>query len=87
MVRWFFDGDGSFSCNDWGPRFKFENHIKELELFNKLKEYFKAGNLSITKPRKNRIASNPTCILEINDIHILKHQIIPIFCQTFIVLQ
>lgn len=73
----FVDGDGCFSCSNFGPRFKFENHIKELELLKKIKEYLNSGILSITKPRKNRINSNPTCILDLNNIHVLKNVIIP----------
>ena len=35
----FIDGDGTFSTNKFVPRFKLENHIKELELYNKIKEF------------------------------------------------
>ena len=34
----FIDGDGSFSINKYVPRFKLENHIKELNLYYKIKE-------------------------------------------------
>lgn len=33
----FIDGHGTFSTNKFVPRFKLENHIKELELYNKIK--------------------------------------------------
>lgn len=74
----FTDGDGTFSTNKHVPRLKFENHVKELELLKKIKEYFNAGNLTITNPRKNRI-SNPMVVLEINQIHTLIRVVIPLF--------
>jgi hypothetical protein len=33
------DGDASFSIFNYKPRLKFENHIKELELFNRIKVF------------------------------------------------
>ncbi|CAL1705858.1 unnamed protein product [Somion occarium] len=86
----FVDGDGCFSCSSSGPIFRLENHIKELELFKKIKEYLNSVNLSISKPRSNRINSNSTCVLEIINIHILHNVIIPIFsvkCEGFQILQ
>jgi hypothetical protein len=75
----FTDGDGSFSTNKLVPKFKFENHIKELELFYKIQEYLKSGNLYITKPRKYRPNSNSTVVLEFNRISDLKTVIIDLF--------
>ena len=89
----FVDGDASFTASKFGVRFKFENHIKELELLKKINEFIKTapcpapnlsgfgkgGILSITQPRNNRPDSNSTCILDINNIHVLKNVIIPIF--------
>jgi hypothetical protein len=71
------DGDGSFSSSKHVPRFRLENHVKELELFHKIQEYVNSGNLLITSPRKNRLVSNPTVVLEINNIHVLKNKIVP----------
>ena len=41
-IHWlggFTDGDASFSIFNYKPRLKFENHIKELELFNRIKDF------------------------------------------------
>lgn len=41
-IHWlglFTDGDASFSIFNYKPRLKFENHIKELELFNRIKVF------------------------------------------------
>ena len=35
----FIDGEGTFSTNKYIPRFKLENNIKELELYNKIREF------------------------------------------------
>lgn len=75
----FIDGDGSFSSNNYKPRLKFENHIKELILFQKIKEYLSAGNLTITPKRKDRPNSNATVVLEIYKIQTLKNLILPLF--------
>lgn len=77
----FTDGDGSFSSNKHVPRFKLENHAKELELFHMIKKYVNSGNLIITPPRKNRPVSNSTVVLEINNIHALKNVIVPLFTE------
>jgi hypothetical protein len=61
--------DGTFSSNKHVPIFKLENHVKELELFREIQKYVNSGNLIITPPRKNRLVSNPTVVLEINKIH------------------
>lgn len=74
----FIDGDGTFSTNKFVPRFKLENHVKELELYNKIKEFISIGNVIITNCRVNRINSNPTIVLEINKIKELKEILIPL---------
>ncbi len=73
----FIDGEGSFSTNKYVPRFKLENHIKELELFNKIKEFLGVGNM-LTSQRINRVNSNPTIVLEVNRIKELKEVLIPL---------
>ncbi len=74
----FIDGDGSFSYNKYVPRFRLENHCKELELYNKIKEYLTVGNVILTSPRINRVNSNSTVVLEINKIKELKDILIPL---------
>jgi len=73
----FIDGEGSFSTNKFVPRFKLENHIKELELYNKIKEFLNIGNM-LTSQRINRVDSNPTIVLEVNRIKELKEVLIPL---------
>ena len=53
------------------PRLKYENHVKELELFLKIQEYLKSGKLIITKPRLDRPGSNATVVLEFNVIYVI----------------
>ena len=77
----FIDGDGSFSTNKHVPRFKLENHVKELELFRRIKEYFNSGNLLIVPPRKNRLNQSSMVVLEINNVHVLKNFILPLFSK------
>jgi len=62
------------------PRFKLENHIKELELYNKIKEFLSVGNVLFTAspPRVNRVNSNPTIVLEINKVRDLRENLIPL---------
>ncbi|GAA4910315.1 hypothetical protein GCM10023405_35470 [Streptomonospora salina] len=72
------------------PRFKLENHIKELELYNKIREFLKVGNVLLTTPsfgpsgrkvpsgRVYRENSNPTVVLEINKIKELRDILIPL---------
>lgn len=74
----FIDGDGSFSYNKYLPRFRLENRCKELELYNKIKEYLTVGNVILTSPRINRIDSNSTVVLEINKIKELIDILIPL---------
>lgn len=74
----FVDGDGTFSTNKSKPRFKLENHIKELELYNKIKEYLGTGNMTISSVRPGREHQNKTVSLEVNSIKELKYIIIPL---------
>ena len=74
----FIDADATFSTNKYIPRFKLENHIRELELYNKIKEFITTGNVLLTKPRVYRDNSNPTIVLEINKIKELRDILIPI---------
>jgi Tfp pilus assembly protein PilZ len=60
------------------PRFKLENHIKELELYNKIREFIKTGNVLLTTPREYKVNSNPTIVLEINKINELNVILIPL---------
>jgi cytochrome c oxidase subunit 3 len=82
-INWlggFTDGDSTFSILNYKPRLKYENHIKELNLLERIKDLFKINsNLNITKARINRPNSNATISLDITDIHILKNKIVPIF--------
>jgi hypothetical protein len=76
----FVDGDGTFSTNKQVPRFKLENHYKELNLFHKINFFFNdTGKVRVTKSRKNKINSKPTVVLEFNQISFLKNVIIPTF--------
>lgn len=74
----FIDAEATFSTNKYVVRFKLENHIKELELYNKIKEFFKVGNVLLTTPRVYRENSNPTIVLEINKINELRDILIPL---------
>lgn len=74
----FIDGDGTFSTNKFVPRFKLENHIKELELYNKIKEFLNVGNLISTYQRIDRVNSSPTIVLEVNRIKELLERLIPL---------
>jgi len=74
----FIDAEATFSTNKYVPRFKLENHIKELELYNKIKEFFNVGNVLLSSPRVDRVNSNPTIILEINKVQELRENLIPL---------
>jgi len=54
------------------PRFKLENHVKELELYNKIREFFKTGNILLQTAREYRVNSNPMIVLEINKVNDLR---------------
>lgn len=77
----FTDGDATFSTNKHIPRLKYENHVKELELFYKIQEYLKSGKLIITNTRKDRPNANETVVLEFNNIFLLKTVITPLFSR------
>jgi hypothetical protein len=82
------DGDGTFSTNKFVPRFKLENHIKELELYNKIKEFINVGNLMLTSQRIDKVNSSPTVVLEVNKIKELIEVIIPLMQDSdFIILK
>lgn len=78
----FIDGEATFSTNKYKPRFKLENHIKELELYNKIIAFINVGKVVFTAatppPRENRVNSSPTIVLEINDVRELKKTLIPL---------
>jgi len=74
----FIDAEGSFSTNKYVPRFKIENHFKELELYQKMKEFIGVGNIILTSPRLDKINSNPTIVLEVNKISELINIFIPL---------
>ena len=73
----FIDGEATFSTNKYKPRFKLENHIKELELYNKIRSFLKIGKVIYTLPGR-RIGENPTIVLDINQIMELKENLIPL---------
>ena len=74
----FIDAEGTFSTNKYIPRFKLENHVKELELYKKIVQFIGVGNLNIHSIRQNRPNSNPVIILEINKIKQLINNLIPL---------
>lgn len=74
----FIDGEGTFSTNKYVPRFKLENHVKEIELFHRIKEFLKVDNTLLVSKRVDRENSHPTIILEINKIKEIKDKVIPI---------
>jgi cytochrome c oxidase subunit 3 len=80
----FTDGDGCFSTNKHVPRLKYENHIKESSLFNHIQLFFSdlincpIGNFT-TNIRPERLKSNPTRVLEFNQIEFLYSIIVPFF--------
>ena len=74
----FIDAEATFSTNKYVPRFKLENHIKELELYNKIKEFLNVGNVLFTLPRVDRVNSNPTIVLEINKVRDIREDLIPL---------
>lgn len=71
----FIDAEGTFSTNKYVPRFKLENHIKELELHHKIFEFIGAGNILLGPARAN---SNPTVIYEVNKVNELLKIFIPL---------
>jgi hypothetical protein len=85
-INWlggFTDGDSTFSIFKYKPRIRFENHIKELNLFERIKDLFNIrSNFIFNKPRLNRPNSNATVSLDITNIQILKNKIVPIFSKS-----
>nr|YP_009370187.1 cytochrome c oxidase subunit III [Bryoria tenuis]ARO90291.1 cytochrome c oxidase subunit III [Bryoria tenuis] len=74
----FIDGHGTFSTNKFVPRFKLENHIKELELYNNIKKFLNLGNLRLTSQKTDRVNSSPLVVLEVNRIKELIEVLIPL---------
>ena len=72
----FTEGDGCFGANKLKPKLRYENHIKELELFKSILLYLKHGNLYISNRKSTGFVT-----LEINNINILMNVIIPIFSK------
>jgi len=70
------EGDSTFSSNKLKPKIKYENHIKELELFKSILNNLKHGNLYTSDRR-----SAGSVILEINNINNLMNRIIPLFLK------
>jgi hypothetical protein len=78
----FTDGDASFSISNFKPRLKFENNIKEINLFYRIKEFFNIENkLVISRSRLNRPNSSETVNLDIMDISILKNLLVPLYSE------
>ena len=50
----FIDGEATFSTNKYIPRFKLENNIKELELYNKIREFLNTGKVLYTSSRLDK---------------------------------
>nr|YP_009136869.1 LAGLIDADG endonuclease [Fusarium culmorum]AKE07474.1 LAGLIDADG endonuclease [Fusarium culmorum]QID42336.1 LAGLIDADG endonuclease [Fusarium culmorum]QID42395.1 LAGLIDADG endonuclease [Fusarium culmorum]QID42452.1 LAGLIDADG endonuclease [Fusarium culmorum]QID42509.1 LAGLIDADG endonuclease [Fusarium culmorum] len=74
----FIDGEGTFSTNKYIPRFKLENNIKELELYNKIREFLNTGKVLYISSRLDKVNSNPTVIFELNKIKELRDNLIPL---------
>ena len=74
----FIDAEATFSTNRYVPRFKLENHIRELELYRSIRNFLGVGNLLMGKVRKDRPDSNPVIILEVNKIQELIDVLIPL---------
>nr|QCW06920.1 hypothetical protein [Drechslerella brochopaga] len=75
----FIDGEGIFSTNKYILRFKLKNHFKELELYNKIKEFLGVEKIIYSLERIEREnSSRPTIILEINKIKDIKEKLIPL---------
>ena len=72
----FTEGDGCFGANKLKPKLKYENHIKELELFNSILSYLNHGNLYISNRKSTGFVT-----LEINNINVLINVILPIFSE------
>jgi len=71
----FIDAKGTFSINKYMPRFKLENHVRELILYNKIREFINEGNIILNTPKA---IDNPTIILEISKVNTLINNLIPL---------
>ena len=81
----FIDGEATFSTNKFIPRFKLENNIKELELYNKIREFIGTGKVLYTTSRTDK---NPTVVLELNKVKELRENLIPlIYCENKVILK
>jgi hypothetical protein len=69
------DGEATFFTNKFIPRFKLENNIKELELYNKIREFIATGKVLYTTSRTDK---NPTVVLELNKVKELIENLIPL---------
>jgi len=80
----FTEGDGCFGANKLKPKLKYENHIKELELFKSILNYLNhplvakggGGNLYLSNRKPTGFVS-----LEINNINVLMNVILPMFSK------
>jgi hypothetical protein len=72
----FTEGDGCFAANKLKPKLRYENHIKELELFNSILSYLNNGNLYVSNRKYTGFVS-----LEINNINVLMNVILPMFSE------
>ena len=81
----FIDAEGTFSTSRYVPRLRLENHVKELELYNKIKEFLALHNIQanvvLTMPRVYNIHSNATIVLEVNKIGHLISYLIPLIME------
>lgn len=81
----FIDGEATFSTNKFIPKFKLENNIKELELYNKIREFIGTGKVLYTTSRTDK---NPTVVLELNKVKELRENLIPlIYCENKVILK
>ncbi len=54
------------------PRLKFENHIKEIKLLQKIQEFLDSGSLNIKTRKYQGFNESSTIVLELNKINTLK---------------
>lgn len=79
------DGDGSFSISNYLPRLKYENHIKEKNLYSRIKNLLgTSSNILVSNPRKDRPNASTTVYLDITvrKGDNLKNKIAPLFADT-----
>lgn len=58
-----------------------ENHIKELELYNKIKAFVNVGNVLYTSTRVDKVNSSPTIVFEIHKVQDLRENLIPLIYE------